>query len=635
MKIFQGFSIRRKLILVQLVTTFTVLLFFSIYHYVRVSHTYLNLIRSELASITELTGLSCVSALHFMDREAAENILHSLESEQKVVNAWIHNTDGGIFAEYAKDGFENYHFNRPLDSLLIEKKHFMFISKSIAYEDEIIGYISIRYHMDDYNDLMKKNRGAAVLLFLAGMGAAWLLAFVTQITISNPLLNLMKTVKHISETGDYSIRPVKERDDDIGHLADGICDMLEQIQLRDYERTQADKALHESEEKYRNLVERANDGIIILQDGLFKYANPSLIRMAKCSEETLLNSPFIHFIEDAEVDKVISNYEKRIYGENINTMYETRFKTNQGEIIDAEVNAGLITYEGKPADLVIIRDITERKQIEKELKKHQEQLEEMVAERTAELEVANERLMELDRMKSMFLASMSHELRTPLNSIIGFTGILLMEMAGTLNPEQKKQLEMVKSSSSHLLELINDILDISKIESGKVNLSIETFDLMDVIRDVLKSVGPLAERKGLHVKSGGISSIHITSDQRRVKQILMNLVGNSVKFTDQGFVKVNVALQEKDRIVVYVSDSGIGIKEEELRKLFQPFQQMDMTSTKKYEGTGLGLYLTKKIISHLQGDIRVSSEYGKGSTFTFVLPLNWTGEINHEEDPDC
>ena len=125
-------------------------------------------------------------------------------------------------------------------------------------------------------------------------------------------------------------------------------------------------------------------------------------------------------------------------GEKISSIYETRFKTYNGEIIDAEVNAGFVTYQGKPADLVFIRNISERKQIEKELKKHRDHLEEMVTERTAELEVANERLLELDRMKSMFLASMSHELRTPLNSIIGFTGILLMEMAGELNPEQKK-----------------------------------------------------------------------------------------------------------------------------------------------------------------------------------------------------
>ena len=634
MNIFHGFSIRRKLILVQLVTTFTVLLFFSVYHYIRVSKTYLNLIHTELASITDLVGLSCVSALHFMDQDAAGNVLSTLEPEKKVVNAWIHNTDGGIFAEYHKEGYKTDHFNMPLDSLIMEKHHFIFVSKPILYDNEVIGFISMRYHMDDYQDLVQKNKWATILLFLTGMGAAWLLAFVTQITISNPLLNLMKTVKHISETGDYSIRPVKERDDDIGRLADGICNMLEQIQLRNDERNRADRALHESEEKYRNLVERANEGIMILQDEAVKYVNPGLIKIVEYARDELIGAYFTCFIADDEVSKIKDRYSRRMAGENVPPLYETVIKTKNGKLVDTEINAGIVTYEGRPADLVLLRDITERKLIEKELKRHQETLEEKVAERTAELEIANERLMELDRMKSMFLASMSHELRTPLNSIIGFTGILLMEMTGALNPEQKKQLEMVRSSSNHLLELINDILDISKIESGKVNLSIESFDLMDVVRDVLKSVAPLAERKGLELDSEGESTLPIASDQRRVKQILMNLVGNSIKFTDRGFVKVEVRHPEAKRIVVRVSDSGIGIKEEELKKLFQPFQQMDMTSTKKYEGTGLGLYLTKKIMSHLHGDIQVSSEYGKGSVFTFELPDKWQRETGDEESVD-
>lgn len=634
MSFLKGFSIKRKLIFIQMATTFAVLFIFSIFHIVRDTRVYLNSVHRELSSMTELIGFSCVSALHFFDKSGAEGILATLAAEDHVVNAWLHNADGDLFAEYNKEGTAEFNLDSPLDKKFLKKTDFMISSRPIIYENETIGFISIRYDMSGYNQLILKNKLISLFIFAFGMGAAWLLAVFSQRTISNPIVRLLKTMKEISDTGDYSLRLPKERNDEIGHLSDGICEMLEQIQLREKERNRMNTALQESEEKYRELVERANDGILILQDGLFKYVNPSLIEMAGRSEEDLLGSPFVDFVHEDEVSKVVTNYQKRMLGETVYTMYETRFKTGKGNYIDAEVNAGFISYLGKPADLVFIRDITERKQIEKELRKHQEQLEEMVADRTTDLEIANERLMELDRMKSMFLASMSHELRTPLNSIIGFTGLLLLEMAGDLNPEQRKQLEMVKSSSNHLLDLINDILDISKIESGKVNLSIASFDLMEVVEDVLKAVTPLADHKGLQLIHEGPSSLQIKSDQRRVKQILMNLAGNSVKFTEAGFIKITVRKEESKSVVVTVQDTGIGIKKVELNKLFQPFQQIDMTSTKKYEGTGLGLYLTRKIMTHLQGEISVTSEYGQGSTFTFVLPLQWKKEPRDEESSD-
>lgn len=634
MKILKGFSIKKKLILIQLTTTFSVLLFYSIFHIIRDTRFFLNSVNRELNSMTELMGFSCVSSLHFLDKNAAESILSTLEAKEHVVNAWLHDADSEVFAEYHKTGYDHFDFNIQPDEGMKQQGDFLITSRPIIDEKEIIGFISIRYDMKEYHQIIFKNKMITLIIFLIGMGAAWLLAIFTQRTLSNPILKLLKTMKQISETGDYAIRPSKERDDEIGALSDGICEMLEQIQIREDEKNRANTALHESEEKYRNLVERANDGIVILQDGVFKYVNPSLVEMAGCSEEELLGRPFVDFIYEEEISKVIDNYERRISGDSIQTMYETRFKTNRGELVDAEVNAGYITYQGQPADLVIIRNITERKQLERELIKHQNHLEELVEERTKELAMANERLLELDRLKSMFLASMSHELRTPLNSIIGFTGILLMEMAGRLNPEQKKQLEMVKSSAGHLLDLINDILDISKIESGKVDLSIETFDLMDVVREVLTSLHPLAGQKGLKLFGEGAASIPIESDRRRVKQILMNLAGNSVKFTEKGSVRINVRSQNNHAVSVEVKDTGIGIREEDIERLFQPFQQVDMTSTKKYEGTGLGLYLTRKIINLLNGDISVVSQHGKGSTFSFILPVKRRGESGNEKSTD-
>lgn len=260
-----------------------------------------------------------------------------------------------------------------------------------------------------------------------------------------------------------------------------------------------------------------------------------------------------------------------------------------------------------------------------EIQRHAEQLEQRVAARTAELEQANLQLKKADQLKSVFLASMSHELRTPLNSIIGFTGILLMGMSGELNDEQKKQLKMVKNSANHLLSLINDILDISKIEAGKVELSPEEFIFDGVVGEVVESFSNQVTEKGLEFLTNFPQGITLLSDRRRVKQILINLVSNAVKFTKQGSVKITGRILPGKRVEISVIDTGIGIKKETMDKLFSPFQQIDMSLTKQYEGTGLGLYLCKTLLGLLGGDISVKSEYGKGSVFTVVLPL---GEEN-------
>jgi PAS domain S-box-containing protein len=264
----------------------------------------------------------------------------------------------------------------------------------------------------------------------------------------------------------------------------------------------------------------------------------------------------------------------------------------------------------------------ERRQAEKELKNYGIYLEETVERRTAELEFAKERAESADRLKSAFLATMSHELRTPLNSIIGFSGILLQEKPGPLNEEQRKQLEMVQLSGRHLLTMINDILDLSKIESGQATMSYESFNIQEVIEDVIKIEWPAAKSKNLSLifeNSPGIGEI--ISDRQRVHQVLLNLLNNGVKFTETGSVQI-LCHKENDAVVVDVIDTGIGIKAENLNQLFTPFVQVDNELTRQHQGTGLGLSICKKLMDLLYGTIKVKSEFGVGSTFTISLPLN-------------
>jgi signal transduction histidine kinase len=262
-----------------------------------------------------------------------------------------------------------------------------------------------------------------------------------------------------------------------------------------------------------------------------------------------------------------------------------------------------------------------RKQAHAELSDYRDHLEKIVEDRTRELSDANERLKELDRLKSMFIASMSHELRTPLNSIIGFTGIMVKGLAGEINAEQKKQLGMVQDSARHLLALINDVIDISKIEAGKIEAGVSTFNLADVIREVGNTVGPAAQDQGLVLNIEIPGPIAVTSDERRIKQVIMNLVSNAIKFTDRGSVDLTVT-QKGAVAEVRVRDTGIGIGKEDLERLFRPFGRIAVPG-RLTEGTGLGLYLSKKLARFLGGDITAESELHKGSVFTFSFPTTY------------
>jgi PAS domain S-box-containing protein len=401
-----------------------------------------------------------------------------------------------------------------------------------------------------------------------------------------------------------------------------------------------EETLRASEQKYRELVMLANS--IILRwsrDGRITFMNEFGQRFFGYTESEILGRHIVGTIV-AESDST---------GRNLGALMEEistdpkKFERNVNENIRRNgqkvwidwMNKVLLDEQGQIKEIMSIgSDITDRKladeqirRLNDDLRRNAEVLEQRVAERTAELVVAKERAESADRIKSAFLATMSHELRTPLNSIIGFTGILLQGLAGPLNEEQQKQMTMVQGSSRHLLALINDVLDISKIEAGQMTLSATSFALKPSIENMAKLVAPLAEKKGIALYLEIADDVAtVTSDQRRLEQVLLNLVNNGIKFTENGYVRISCR-GDKDDYLISVSDTGIGIQPKELPGLFQPFHQIDSGLSRKHEGTGLGLSICKKLLDMMGGTISVESHWGGGSTFTVRFPKHTGGNF--------
>lgn len=218
----------------------------------------------------------------------------------------------------------------------------------------------------------------------------------------------------------------------------------------------------------------------------------------------------------------------------------------------------------------------------------------------------------------VFIASVGQELRIPLNSIIGFTGIMLMDMVGPISEEQRKQLTMVQQSSKALLALLNDVVDITRLEAGTIETSQARFDIMSIAKEVASHFQAAAQSKGLGISVSGPGRLMIVSDRWRVRQVVSNLVNNAIKFSDKGNVEIDVSAED-DGAWISVSDTGIGIEASDISRLFQPFFQIHREGHPK-EGSGLGLYLARRIADVLEGKILVQSCVGKGSTFAFWLP---------------
>jgi len=373
----------------------------------------------------------------------------------------------------------------------------------------------------------------------------------------------------------------------------------------------AAKELQASRASFRSVVDKNASGIMVVDDkGIIQYVNPAM------------QSQFRHDHLAVENEfAILTHPGKRT---------EVKITLSEDEIGTAEMDVVETLWEDKPAYLLMLHDITETKKARTALEDERASLAQRVKERTAELSLANAELARAARLKDEFLANMSHELRTPLNAILNMSELLTDGIYGEMNEEQLKATGHIRKGGSHLLSLINDILDLSKIAAGKMKLAPEAIIIDGVCRSCIQMVKEIGMKKRVSVRFASDENVKtIFADERAVKQILVNLLYNAVKFTPhKGKVTLELQGDEINRVVnMNVIDTGIGIPEHELDNLFKPFVQIDSRLNRHHEGTGLGLALVYKLAELHGGSVRVKSEVGKGSTFMVSLPWQESDKI--------
>jgi PAS domain S-box-containing protein len=397
------------------------------------------------------------------------------------------------------------------------------------------------------------------------------------------------------------------------------------------ERKQAEEVIRHSEERYRILAENSSDMISKHNwDRTYLYVSPACQKLLGYQPNELTGRSAYQLIHADDVENIRKNHIQLLENRTNSFIESYRIKKKDGTYIWFETNNQVLYNQNTNLVQEIVcvsRDITERKEKE-ELMKAKE-----VAERA-------------NKAKSEFLANMSHEIRNPLNAIIGMTSTLSKT---PLNNDQKQYLSSISVSSGNLLSILNDILDFSKIEANKVDLVFASFELDEVIKHIIDSYLPLAQRKNLSLDYNIANNVpnQLYGDEKKLTQVLNNLIGNAIKFTNEGYVKllINCNKHQSDTASIdfKIIDSGIGVKKEDIPKMFESFRQLDISAKKEYQGTGLGLSIVKSLVEMMNGKISFESELNKGSTVAFELPLivsstsksntkeSINGQINEEE----
>ena len=380
-----------------------------------------------------------------------------------------------------------------------------------------------------------------------------------------------------------------------------------------------------SEGRMRAILDNVGEGIITIDPrGVVHSFNLGAEKIFGYSADEMIGQNIKILMADehrTKHDEYLARYQETHDKHIIGTTRTLEAQHKNAQLLTVELSVTELSVNNQVMFTGLLRDVTEKVKADNELRQYREHLEVLVSDRTRELQQAKDEALEATRTKSEFLANMSHELRTPLNSIIGFSGIVKDGIAGPVNEEQAKQLTMVYNSARHLLDLINDILDLSKVEAGKMEVNKEEINFHDIIKDVCGLMKPQIEEKNLELKVllNDAPEYYLT-DGKMLRQVLLNLLSNAIKFTYEGSVELRCNIYQS-LLQVEITDTGIGIDANSIDHVFDSFKQIDAGDNRLNEGTGLGLSICREFIELLGGYLTVKSEVGRGSVFTIQLPI--------------
>ncbi len=391
-------------------------------------------------------------------------------------------------------------------------------------------------------------------------------------------------------------------------------------------REQRARAEIHAEQRFRQLLEAAPDAIMeIDENGRIGLVNQAAEKLSGYQREELIGKPMEMLVPQelrAHHAGHRAAYRSHPVTRPMGSGLDLHLQCKDGTRTPVEISLSPVNYGGDMRVTAVIRDITQRKRAETRIREMQDRFTAELTEANRLLEQRNQEVERANKLKSEFVASMSHELRTPLHTIIGFAELLEEELEGPLNPKQKRFLGHIHKDSLHLLELINDILDLSRIESGRLDLRPEPFDVEEAMEEVVGTIRPQAAAKSLSLESSAPANVTLTADRVRFKEVLFNLLSNAVKFTREGGRISMAAEVVETSLRIEVSDTGVGIPQEEQAAVFEKFYQAGSTTRGLKEGTGLGLAIAKQLVEAHGGTIGLESVPGQGSRFTVTLPLS-------------
>jgi len=666
MRGFQNLSIQRKLILIIMVTSIVALLLAAVAYS---TYDLVNFRRSmvrELAVLANIVGANSRAALVFNDQKSAEETLAAIAAEEHIVAAILYTKDGEVFAKYLRSDLMGK-FTPPIaqgDRHGFEN-NYLILFRRLMRQDEVIGTIYLRSDTSVFYSRLKRFVGIGGLVMLGVSFIAFLLSSRLQKIISGPILHLTQTAWVVSDEKDYSIRAVKQGNDELGFLIDRFNEMLGRIQDRDRElsalldvaatATQSldiGTVLREVAQKITTIFELDSTRIYLCEKGgqeLRLRANAGENLQGLYQELFKLGEGIVGHVAKTGTRIVfedIQNDQRYNALSHSGTLGKAGYRffavfaiKTKGTVLGAISCNSRQVRRPSPDEIRLIESLADQlapaienlnlfgevQEKSAELEKANLSLSEYsveLARNNTEIERANQRLLELDRLKSHFLSNVSHELKTPLTAISGLVDNMLDGLTGMLNEKQSRYIVGIKESSERLTRLINDLLDLSVVESGRVRLEPTRFSLSDLVHQVASTMTAVAQAKPVTLELPVTDGNYMAwADRDRISQVLTNLIGNAIKFTPKGGnVSITIAPAENDGwLSISVSDTGPGIPEDDRAQIFDEFYQISRPGEEKARGVGLGLAISKTLVEMNGGMISVQSNQGTGSTFTFTV----------------